>query len=108
MVQFLPCSCLKETRTKERKKAVSTFSYLQKEREELMNNRRGRVLIVDDEPRWREELVETLQEGGFHAEAIPTVHQALQRLSNTFFHLLILDIRMDNGYSDGTNPNIDG
>jgi CheY-like chemotaxis protein len=73
-----------------------------------MNNRQGRILIVDDEPNWREELVETLQEGGFHAEAVPTINQALQRLSNSFFHLLILDIRMDGGYAEGAQPNIDG
>lgn len=73
-----------------------------------MNHRKGRILIVDDEANWREELVETLQEGGFHAEAVATVSQAQQKLSNMFFHLLIQDIRMDEGASEGVNPNIDG
>ncbi|MGH2480254.1 MAG: response regulator, partial [Ktedonobacteraceae bacterium] len=73
-----------------------------------MNQRQGRILIVDDELNWREELVETLQEAGFHAEAVSTVHQAQQKLSTMFFHLLIQDIRMDEGSAEGTHPNIDG
>src|SRR5260370_36122914 len=74
----------------------------------MMNHRQGRILIVDDEPKWREELVETLQEGGFHAEAVPTVSQAQQKLSTMFFHLLIQDVRMDGASAGGENPNIDG
>src|SRR5947209_1155688 len=61
-----------------------------------MMNKQGRILIVDDLERWREELVETLQRGGFHADSASTVAQARLLLDETFYHLMVLDIRMDN------------
>ncbi len=63
----------------------------------------GRILIVDDEHIWRDLLVEKLQKDGFHAEAVPSSTEALKRLEETLYHLLILDIRLDNDTS-----NIDG
>jgi DNA-binding response OmpR family regulator len=58
-------------------------------------NRPGRILIVDDDPMWCEQLVETLQKSGFLAEAVSTVSEALNALNLALFHVLVLDIRMD-------------
>jgi CheY-like chemotaxis protein len=57
--------------------------------------RQGRILIVDDDPKWCEQLVETLQKNGFLAEAVSTVSEALHRMHQALFHVLVLDIRMD-------------
>ncbi len=57
-------------------------------------NKQGRILVVDDDEKWREELVETLQRGGFHADSASTTTEALEQLNETFYHLLVLDIRM--------------
>ena len=57
-------------------------------------NKQGRILIVDDDEKWCEELVETLQRGDFHADSASTTTEALERLNDTFYHLLVLDIRM--------------
>jgi CheY-like chemotaxis protein len=57
-------------------------------------NRQGRILIVDDEDLWRKELVETLKRGGFLADSAATPIEALDRLSETCYHVLVLDIRM--------------
>src|SRR2546421_3476706 len=57
-------------------------------------NRQGRVLVVDDLEKWREQLVETLQRDGFYADAASTVTEVLQRLNETFYHLLLLDVRL--------------
>src|SRR5689334_12389950 len=59
--------------------------------------RQGRVLIVDDLPQWREELVETLLTGGMYAEAVSTVAHALEKLDESLYHLLVVDIRMEEG-----------
>ena len=67
-------------------------------------NRQGRILVVDDLENWREELVETLQRGGFHAESASTTSEALDRLNEAFYHLLLLDIRM----VENDMSNIDG
>ena len=56
--------------------------------------RQGRVLIVDDLEQWREELVETLQRGGFEVDSASTSTQALEQLIKSPYHLLVLDIRM--------------
>ncbi len=57
-------------------------------------NRQGRVLVVDDLEKWREQLVETLLRDGFYADAASTTAEVLQRLDETFYHLLLLDIRL--------------
>src|SRR6266851_840640 len=69
-----------------------------------MMNRQGRVLVVDDLAAWREELVETLQRDDFYAESVSTASQVLQRLDETFYHLIVLDIRLN----DADQSNIDG
>ena len=65
--------------------------------------KQGRVLVVDDIKEWREELVETLQHGGFYANSAPTISQARLLLDKTFYHLLVLDIRMDDADQSNTD-----
>ncbi len=67
-------------------------------------NRQGRILVVDDLEAWREELVETLQRDDFYAESVSTASQVLQRLDETFYHLIVLDIRLN----DADQSNIEG
>ncbi|HLX56313.1 MAG TPA: response regulator [Ktedonobacteraceae bacterium] len=57
-------------------------------------NRQGRILIVDDEEQWRKELVETLERGGFQVDAVSRASEALARLGETSYHMLVLDIRL--------------
>ncbi|MFN0087532.1 MAG: response regulator [Blastocatellia bacterium] len=57
-------------------------------------SRRGRVLVVDDEDRWRDLLGSTLRAGGFEADTAGAVEEALERLATGFYHLLVVDIRM--------------
>ncbi len=57
-------------------------------------NRQGRILVVDDLEKWREQLVETLQRGGFHADSAASTKEVLERLNESFYHLLLLDIRL--------------
>lgn len=57
-------------------------------------NRQGRILVVDDLEKWRKQLVETLQREGFYADSASTATEALERLDETFYHLLLLDIRL--------------
>jgi CheY-like chemotaxis protein len=57
-------------------------------------NRQGRILIVDDEEQWRKELVETLTRGGFQVDSVSRAEEALTRLIETPYHVLVLDIRL--------------
>src|SRR5437588_9925734 len=57
-------------------------------------NRQRRILVVDDLEKWRKQLVETLQREGFYADSASTATEALERLDETFYHLLLLDIRL--------------
>lgn len=63
--------------------------------------RKGCILVIDDEEEWCEHIVEKLQNAGFYVEAVSNKADALKRLDKTFFHLLILDIRLDE--SDQSN-----
>jgi CheY-like chemotaxis protein len=58
-------------------------------------NRQGRVLVVDDLQRWRDLLQETLERGGFVVDTAGTIEAAQQHMLASFYHLLVLDIRME-------------
>ncbi|QLA17592.1 response regulator [Desulfolutivibrio sulfoxidireducens] len=53
-----------------------------------------RVLVVDDEDRFRTTLVKLLGAQGFHAEAAPDGVQALALLSGKPFDVVLLDVKM--------------
>jgi CheY-like chemotaxis protein len=60
-------------------------------------NRKGRVLLVDDDERWRNVLSDTLEQGGFQTDFVGTTTEALACLAKTFYHLAVLDIRLEEG-----------
>ena len=64
--------------------------------------RKGRILVVDDNERWRELLTETVEQHGFYVDAVATTKEALKQLSDTFYHLLVLDIRMEDADESNT------
>ena len=57
-------------------------------------NRKGRILIVDDQEHWRKALVEILQRGGFYADSASSTSEALECLQKDLYHLVVLDIRL--------------
>lgn len=57
--------------------------------------RLGRILIVDDQERWREALSATLRRGNFQVDTAATITQARAQLAATFYHMIVLDIRME-------------
>src|ERR1051326_88291 len=64
----------------------------------------ARVLIMDDEEQWREELADTLKLDGYFVDCVSTVTQALEKLDETLYHLLVLDI----GIVHTDSSNLDG
>ena len=65
-----------------------------------MKSKAGRVLVVDDIDTWREELVETLERGGYEVEGAATVAEAHEKLAEHLFHLVSLDLSMNGSDSD--------
>ncbi|MBV9228904.1 MAG: response regulator, partial [Chloroflexi bacterium] len=59
---------------------------------------------MDDLADWREVLADTFRNGGFYVDTAATAREALGLLEETFYHLLVLDVRMEDQNSD----NIDG
>lgn len=57
-------------------------------------NRQRKVLVVDDLEQWRKALTVTLQSEGFAVDTASTAAEALERLNEMLYHLLILDIRL--------------
>ena len=71
-----------------------------------MSDRKGRILLADDNQAWLDELFETLQQEGYDVETASTIDEARQKLTSKLFHLLILDIRMqddDQSNTEGIN-----
>ena len=56
-------------------------------------NRKRRILILDDEAKWREALTDLLQKD-FQVDTAASTVQAEELLSNSFYHLAVLDISM--------------
>lgn len=59
-------------------------------------SRQGRILIVENEQRWQDALTSILQRDKYQVEVAATIEQAEEFLKEKFFHMAILDIRMDN------------
>ena len=56
--------------------------------------RSRRVLIVDYDQHWRETLMDVFLKENMYVQAVSSVEQALNKLNEDFFHLIILDIQM--------------
>ncbi|MBW2065519.1 MAG: response regulator [Deltaproteobacteria bacterium] len=61
---------------------------------QLDARRSFRILIVDDEPIVRDSLKEWLEDEGFRVDTAESGTQALQRIAESTFHLMLLDIKM--------------
>lgn len=70
--------------------------------------RKGCILIVDDLEKWREELVETLERGGYAADSASTGPEALKKLHQTIYHIVVLDIRLDDADQNNVDGKMDG
>lgn len=64
----------------------------------------GRILVVDDEKRWREFLQEALTAEGFQVDAIATTEEANKRIADNLYHLFVFDIRLE----DSDSENVEG
>ena len=60
-----------------------------------MTARPGRILLVDDNNQWLEELLESLQRAGYYVETATTSAEAWEKMTKSLFHIVILDIRME-------------
>ncbi len=59
-----------------------------------MVNKRGRIIVVDDNAHWREELAEVLAEKEFSVVAVANKEMALKQLAEEEFDLVILDVNL--------------
>lgn len=65
--------------------------------------RLGHILVMDDADRWRIPLSEIIEQGGYHIDTAATASEAKHYLSQHLYHLILLDIRMeDTDESDTT------
>jgi len=71
-------------------------------------SRKGRILIVDDNANWREELIESLEHAQYIVDSAATSAETLKKLQQALYHVVVLDIRLDESGQDGNEPNVDG
>src|SRR2546421_346817 len=62
--------------------------------------RQGRILMVENEERWRNLVGDTLRRGGFQVDTVGTLVEAEAALRSNWYHLAILDIRLDDDNDD--------
>ena len=56
--------------------------------------RRGRALVVEDEPTVSQLIADVLRDSGFHVEVLPDGQRAPERAASAEFNLVICDVRM--------------
>lgn len=57
--------------------------------------KRGKVLVVEDDPKWSNRLQEILEENGFHITVVETKVDALKILEKESFHFATVDLQLD-------------
>lgn len=53
------------------------------------------ILIVDDDPRWREELVSLLSEANYDVEEASSLQDAYEKLLHTAYAVIIIDLDLE-------------
>jgi CheY-like chemotaxis protein len=61
---------------------------------------KGRILVVDDLPDWRETLSGVLRDEGYEVRVAEGRPEALRLLESERFHLAVLDVRLDESDED--------
>lgn len=62
--------------------------------------KRGKVLVVEDNPKWSNRLKEVLEENGFRVSVTKTKADALKILEKENFHFATVDLQLDEGTLD--------
>jgi DNA-binding response OmpR family regulator len=56
---------------------------------------KGKVLIIEDDPNWQDDLKEFLEFDGFHVEIAADITTAIKKVTKERFHFITLDMRLD-------------
>ena len=59
-----------------------------------MADRKGRLLVLDDDPSWREALQDLFARRGFTVRLTSSYDEALHALRYELFHVAIIDLRL--------------
>jgi DNA-binding response OmpR family regulator len=59
-----------------------------------------RILIIDDDAEFRDNLAEILQEAGYEVEWAPTSAEAIKTCARNYFDIILLDFIMPGTYGD--------
>jgi CheY-like chemotaxis protein len=57
-------------------------------------SRKGRILVLDDEEKWRQAFVSILKQADFYVDAAASTDEAEKLLKESFYHLAIIDVSM--------------
>ncbi len=62
--------------------------------------KRGKVLVVEDNAKWSDRLKEILEENGFQVTVKKTKTEALETLEKEYFHFATVDLQLDESTLD--------
>ena len=54
-----------------------------------------RILVVDDDQTWRKILGDQLRSAGYYVDTVSSLAEAMEKLEDQFFHVVITDISLD-------------
>lgn len=56
---------------------------------------KGKILVIEDDPIWQDDLKEFLELDGFHVDVVGDIESALKIIEMQMFHFVTLDMRLD-------------
>jgi DNA-binding NtrC family response regulator len=54
-----------------------------------------RILVVEDDQSWQMILTRELERAGYYVDAVSSLAEAMQKLEDEFYHVVITDISLD-------------
>ena len=64
---------------------------------------RGKVLVIEDDPRWQGLLKEYLENENFYVEVVDNLIEGLEKIKKENFHFITVDLQLDTTTIDPTN-----
>jgi DNA-binding response OmpR family regulator len=64
---------------------------------------KGKVLVIEDDESWQNNLREFLELEGFYVEVVSDLEKAIQKVEKEIFHFITIDMNLDETKNDPEN-----
>lgn len=59
------------------------------------NKMKGKILIIEDDPNWQNDLRFYFENDGFYVEVVSSLEEGISKIKKELFHFITIDMRLD-------------